>query len=703
MRCSVFRSSFPSFPLLLPLPLLLSLSLFLVLSHSPTPTSALRITVLGDPLQIKVNEPTLVRWQHEPSDPPGFDFRFVIDERDVGLARANIVVDRPMDDEGFVDVRFPRPGIYEIKAVAGPGPRFRVIGTSNEVVVSRAAATTTTSTTSSSTSSSTTSTSSSPTTSTTTEEPLTDPARAGLIAGLILGSLILICLLVLLTIFVLRHRRIANEKSARLSFYPEQMVQAAPSRGGNGGDGSSAGGGGNTLEGGGGGGGIGGLARRTMSERRSKFLSRLTMMTRSLSFSSSSAGAGDLEQGIITNGGANGRAGLRNSSIANIITPFPPPSELPPPPTPSTRTSDGTVQHPPGMVQVPGAPVSALTPVIPASAKPTVVSFAATIASPRGVVFTNPFETPAEREARELSRRATGVGVGVVRPLPTPPVVPTGPVPSSSIITPPVSAGALRPLPQVPQPPSPAPPLTVRDSVHRPPSTPQPRKPLPLPVLPPITATPPLSMVQLQLEGSRHRALPSVPASGSNMDGHHLNTSLVTKTDSQRPSSSRTDLPSNPRDRQRLPSNPRDRQRLPSNPRDRQRLLEDRLHAVQERIEEEEFRARVRLSEEMSLRSLGVHVPEGVPASGGISVGKKSKSNGNGNGVRKEEGRKGSSDSSGRLGDVDEDGGRGGGVWTPLMETLKEEREWLESALESEWARGRSDEVPCGYSRYMVA
>lgn len=191
---------------------------------------SLRITVEDNgAIAHAVNEPVTVHWEHEAHDPRGFDFRFVIDERDVGLAKANIFVDVNDGNSGQVRVIFPRPGRFVIKAVSGP--QFTVIGTSNEVTVvltprkdEQVPFTPV-----------------GPTTTaphpTSTESPIPssppivqNKTRAGIIAGIIIGVLLLAILTVLAIIIFMRHRRVNEVKQERLSFHPEQMVKQRRSR-----------------------------------------------------------------------------------------------------------------------------------------------------------------------------------------------------------------------------------------------------------------------------------------------------------------------------------------------------------------------------------------------------------------------------------------------------------------------------------------
>ncbi|KAH6874655.1 hypothetical protein BKA70DRAFT_257026 [Coprinopsis sp. MPI-PUGE-AT-0042] len=70
--------------------ILVSISLLSRLVHG------LQITIEEGDAGITINNPTTIRWNQEPTDPPDFDFRFVVGQfNDVGLAAANIKVDQP--------------------------------------------------------------------------------------------------------------------------------------------------------------------------------------------------------------------------------------------------------------------------------------------------------------------------------------------------------------------------------------------------------------------------------------------------------------------------------------------------------------------------------------------------------------------------------------------------------------------------------
>lgn len=224
---------------------------------------------------VLVNQPTTVRWASEPSDPVDFDFRFVVGQfNDVGLAAANIKIDQPTGGEGSVQLNFPRPGNFVIKAVSGP--QFTVIGTSNEVEVKRPESVLTSASTPTTSPSTSTIPKASESTNGSTNNsafPATSPStRSGVIAGIVIGTLALILIIGLLIFFWHRRRALIakqGDTERRISFHPEQMVQS----------------------------------------RRERFLSigRFTLRTNGSSQQS------DVEQGI-----------------GGIITPFP--SPLPPPP-----------------------------------------------------------------------------------------------------------------------------------------------------------------------------------------------------------------------------------------------------------------------------------------------------------------------------------------------------------------------------------
>ncbi|KAH6907913.1 hypothetical protein BKA70DRAFT_347693 [Coprinopsis sp. MPI-PUGE-AT-0042] len=212
--------------------ILVSISLLSRLVHG------LQITIEEGDGGITINNPTTIRWNQEPTDPPDFDFRFVVGQfNDVGLAAANIKVDQPVGDTGVVQVIFPRPGRFVIKAVSG-SPQFSVIGTSNEVEVRRPAPSSSAAPTASEYVSPFTRSSFTERIRRSTEgkdngtsTPTTTPStRSGVIAGIVIGTLALILIIGLFLFFWLRHRtRLAQkaQEERRVSFHPEQMVQTS--------------------------------------------------------------------------------------------------------------------------------------------------------------------------------------------------------------------------------------------------------------------------------------------------------------------------------------------------------------------------------------------------------------------------------------------------------------------------------------------
>ncbi|TFK23754.1 hypothetical protein FA15DRAFT_670233 [Coprinopsis marcescibilis] len=204
-----------------------------LLNSSLVSALSIQVVVPADGL-LQSGRPTTVRWAHEPQDPLGFDFRFVIDEVDVGLARANIVVNNPQNESGEVRVTFPRPGLYRITAVSDVDGTITQIGTSNEVEVlplnsQPATVTVTVSAASASTPTAPTSTARPAPSSMPASEPQwSRNARAGIIAGIVLGTIVLVVLAVFIT-FLIRRNRI-KKKAERLSFHPEQMIQRRRSR-----------------------------------------------------------------------------------------------------------------------------------------------------------------------------------------------------------------------------------------------------------------------------------------------------------------------------------------------------------------------------------------------------------------------------------------------------------------------------------------
>ncbi|KAF8987971.1 hypothetical protein BDQ17DRAFT_535776 [Cyathus striatus] len=78
---------------------------FLFLFSFLSSASALGINV---PSQAAVNQPTRVTWSLDPGDETTWDFRFVLDGWDVGLAAANVVAGGM--SEGQIDVTFDRIG-----------------------------------------------------------------------------------------------------------------------------------------------------------------------------------------------------------------------------------------------------------------------------------------------------------------------------------------------------------------------------------------------------------------------------------------------------------------------------------------------------------------------------------------------------------------------------------------------------------------
>lgn len=217
MRCFLFLWS----------NILVLLSLFSCL------VNGLEITIEEGDGGITTDTPTTVRWRHEPNDPPDFDFRFVVGQfNDVGLAAANIAIDRPSGATGEVRIIFPIPGRFVIKAVSG-SPQFVVIGTSNEVEVKRPAPPVPSSTsTSSSVPSSSTSPPAESSNGTSTAPRTSASTRSGVIAGIVIGTLALILIIGLILFFWMRRRRSMSKdpEARRVSFHPDQMVQRRRSR-----------------------------------------------------------------------------------------------------------------------------------------------------------------------------------------------------------------------------------------------------------------------------------------------------------------------------------------------------------------------------------------------------------------------------------------------------------------------------------------
>ncbi|KAF8996732.1 hypothetical protein BDQ17DRAFT_1364109 [Cyathus striatus] len=90
--------------------------------------SALAIAVPSQALQ---NTPTRISWTLDPGDASEWDFRFVQNGQDAGLAAANVKSDGTQT--GQVDVTFPSKGNFVLAAVVGPN--HDIIGQSSTTQV----------------------------------------------------------------------------------------------------------------------------------------------------------------------------------------------------------------------------------------------------------------------------------------------------------------------------------------------------------------------------------------------------------------------------------------------------------------------------------------------------------------------------------------------------------------------------------------